>query len=143
MIALDTHDPGKGSGLLCAERLAWFAARLAEAQARPTLVYMHHPPVEVGVPFFDGIACHGGEAMGEIVARNPQIEAILCGHVHRSISLRWCGTLLQVTPSTGYQYPLDLIDRETIDPVVEPPACRILLWQPGKTLVSHISYIRA
>jgi len=142
LIGLDTLDPGKESGLQCPARLAWVAARLAEAPERPTLIYMHHPPLPVAVPMFDAIACHGGAALGEIVARHPQVEAILCGHVHRAISQRWCGTVVHVTPSPSYQYALEMVD-EDADPVDEPPACRILVWRPDSGLAAHLSYIAA
>jgi 3',5'-cyclic AMP phosphodiesterase CpdA len=141
LIALDTTLPGEEAGELCEERLAWLEARLEEAPDRPTLVFMHHPPFETGIPFFDRIGCRGGAAMGTIVARHPQVETVLCGHVHRAIALRWHGTVVQVTPSTGYQYPLVLRDNEGLCPVLEPPACRICLWTPGVGLVSHLSYI--
>jgi len=141
LIALDTAIPGEEAGELCLDRLAWLEARLAEAPERPTVVFMHHPPFETGIPFFDRIGCRGGAAMGQIVQRHPRIEAVLCGHVHRAITLRWHGTVVQVTPATGYQYPLQLLDAEGIQPVLEPPACRVCLWTPGVGLVSHLGYI--
>ncbi len=143
LIALDTTLPGETGGQLCAERLAWLAARLEEAPDRATLIFMHHPPFDTGIPFFDTIGCRGGAAMGKIVARHPQVETVLCGHVHRAIALRWHGTLVQVTPSTGYQYPLELREEVSVRPVLEPPACRICVWTPGVGLVSHLSYIDA
>ncbi len=141
LIALDTTIPGEAGGELCDARLAWLAARLEEAPERPTVVLMHHPPFETGIPFFDRIGCRGGAAMGAIVERHRQIETVLCGHVHRAIELRWHGTVVQVTPSTGYQYPLQLREAEDIHPVFEPPACRLCVWTPGVGLVSHLSYI--
>ncbi|HYN89421.1 MAG TPA: metallophosphoesterase, partial [Ardenticatenaceae bacterium] len=41
LIALDTHVPGRGDGLLCPARLAWLETRLAEAPDRPTILFMH------------------------------------------------------------------------------------------------------
>jgi len=143
IIALDTHVPGENGGELCAERLAWFEATLGEAPEQPTLVAMHHPPFSTGLPEFDCIGLAGAEAMGEIVARHPQIETILCGHVHREITLRWQGTLVTVTPSAAYQYPLELRDGVGFHPVDEPPACRLCHWRPEVGLVSHLSYIAA
>lgn len=141
LIGLDTLEPGEIGGNLCGERLAWLEQRLSAAPDRPTLVFMHHPPFETGIPFFDGINCRNGAALGDLVGRHPQIELILCGHVHRAITLRWHGTVIEVTPSTGYQYELDLVRGHTIDPVLEPPACRVCLWKPGVGLISHLSYI--
>lgn len=143
IVALDTQIPGETSGLLCRERLDWFAATLAAAPERPTLVALHHPPFATGIPFFDEIGLDGGAAMGEIVARHPQVETVLCGHVHREVTRRWQGTVVTVTPSACYQYPLDLKYDPDIHPVLEPPACRLCLWRPGDGLVSHLSFISA
>jgi len=50
---LDTLVPGQGGGRLGPARLAWLDARLAEAPARPTLVFMHHPPFKTGIERMD------------------------------------------------------------------------------------------
>lgn len=141
IVALDTQIPGESRGELCASRLAWFEATLDAAPERPTLIAMHHPPFSTGLPEFDRIGLSGAEAMGAIVARHPQIETILCGHVHREITLRWHGTLVTVTPSAAYQYPLELKESAGFRPVDEPPACRLCHWRPEVGLVSHLSYI--
>ncbi len=140
ILCLDTQVPGYEGGALCAARLAWFEARLAEAPARPTLVAMHHPPIDVGMPMFQRWPFEGGPAMAEIVARHPQIEAIVCGHIHRPISRRWHGTVIHVTPATGFQYPLELLEPDA-DAVDEPSACRLLQWRPESGLLAHLSYI--
>ncbi len=141
LVALDTHDPGKASGLLCQSRLDWLDARLAEARDRPTLIFMHHPPFVTGIADFDVIGLSGRDAFGGIVARNTQVRAIACGHVHRDIALSWCGTLVAVTPSTGYQYALELDPDNATRKVAEPPAVRLFLWSSGNGLTSHLSYV--
>ncbi len=141
LVALDTHDPGKESGLLCQGRLGWLDARLAEARDRPTLIAMHHPPFDAGIADFDIIGLSGRDAFAEIVARNTQVQAIACGHVHRDIALSWCGTLVAVTPSTGYQYALELDPDTATRKVAEPPAARLFLWTSGSGLTSHLSYV--
>lgn len=140
LIGLDTLVPDAEGGEMCDRRLDWLAARLADAPGKPTLIYMHHPPFKTGIPLFDQIGCAGGEALGALVARHQQVQAVTCGHVHRAISLRWYGTVVYVTPSVFYQYPLELRDGETFQPVSEPPACRLFVWTPGVGLVSHLSY---
>lgn len=143
LVALDTQNTGLVSGLLCAARLDWLSQTLAAAPDRPTLIVMHHPPFRTGIPGFDAIGLSGRDAFGEIVARNPQIRAIACGHVHRDIVTSWCGTLVAVTPSTGYQYPLELKHAEELEMAAEPPAVRLFLWKPGDGLVAHLSYVPA
>lgn len=143
LVALDTHDPGKAGGLLCPARLDWLSRRLAEAPDRPTLIAMHHPPFETGIADFDNIGLSGRTEFGEIVSRNAQVQAIACGHVHRAIATSWCGALVTVTPSTGYQYALRLGELRGFKRVAEPPACRLFRWTPDGGLISHLSYVTA
>lgn len=141
IVALDTLLPGSAGGLLCAERLAWLAATLGDAPDRPTLLAQHHPPFDIGMPFFDHHSFQGGAGLGDIVARNPQVEMIICGHIHRAVTRRWHGTVVAVAPSPSFQYPLVLREDPDVRPVDEPPACRLCLWQGDAGLISHLSYI--
>ena len=107
LMALDTVVPGEIGGALCAARLGWIEARLAEAPARPTFVLMHHPPFRTGIGWADradGAAGLGGaDSFGDIVARHPEIERIVCGHLHRPIEARWRGTVASTAPATAHQ----------------------------------------
>jgi 3',5'-cyclic AMP phosphodiesterase CpdA len=141
IVALDTLSPGEHSGLLCETRLAWFAARLQEAPDRPTAVFMHHPPFKTGMPYPDRLSCQNGLMFGEIVAQHPQIEAVICGHVHRDVIVGWQGTTVYVTTSACFSYDLELHEVDDLAPVFEPAACRIFVWQPGLGLISHLSFI--
>ncbi len=143
LIGLDTVVPGAGGGLMCEERLAWLAARLEEAPDRPTVLFMHHPPFVTGIRHMDAQGLHGAEAMGEVVRRHPQVERVLCGHLHRPIEVRWYGTLASTAPSPAHQVVLDLREDGPSAFCMEPPACQIHLWRPGTGLISHTSYIGA
>jgi len=140
LIALDTLDPGRVGGLLCAQRLGWLAARLEEAPARPTLIFMHHPPFATGIAQMDahGLA-NAGEFAG-VVRRHSQIERIVAGHVHRPIQSRVGGALASTAPSTAHQVALDL-EEQPLAFTMEPPACQLHVWTAETGLVSHTSYI--
>ena len=86
LIALDTLVPGQVGGLLCAERLIWLAARLEEAPARPTLIFMHHPPFVTGLQAMDAMGLEGKEELAAVIRRHPQVERLVCGHVHRPMT---------------------------------------------------------
>lgn len=141
LIALDTVIPGESGGRLCRTRLDWLAARLEEQPKRPTVVAMHHPPFASGLTGMDAIACANSEALGAIVARHPQIERIICGHVHRPMTLRWHGTVVTTAPATAHQVTLDLRDKSPVSWIMEPPACHLHYWRPDSGLVTHQSYI--
>ena len=141
LIALDTLIPGEAGGRLCPARLDWLEVRLEEHPQRPTLIAMHHPPFNTGLVGMDAINCDNGAALGAIVARHPQVERIVCGHVHRPISVRWHGTVVTTAPATAHQVTLDLKEASPTSWIMEPPACHLHYWRPENGLVTHLSYI--
>jgi Icc protein len=141
LIALDTLTPGEPHGELCDERLDWLEARLAESQL-PTILFMHHPPCECGMTEFDEARLNvGAERLAAIVRRHPNVERILCGHVHRPIQVRWAGTIVAVAPSTAHQATLDLAPDAPLMYSMDPPAVVLHQWRPGIGLVTHLSYV--
>jgi len=141
LVALDTLIPGESGGTLCQARLDWLADRLAERPDRPTIVAMHHPPFLTGLTEMDAINCDNSAALGAIVAQHPQIERIICGHVHRPIVARWHGTVVTTAPATAHQVALDLREGSPTAWIMEPPACHLHYWRPDAGLVTHQSYI--
>src|SRR6266404_524176 len=103
LVALDTLIPGEGGGLLCSARLAWLDHVLASAPARPVLLMMHHPPFLTGIERMDRAGLQNSAAFAAVVARHPQVERILCGHLHRAIDRRFAGTVAGTAPSTAHQ----------------------------------------
>src|SRR3546814_15249581 len=85
IVALDCTIPRAGSGELCAVRLDWLTARLAEAPARPTIVALHHPPFPTGIPEIDRGGLGGPDRFRSVIAENPQVEPTVCGHFPRAM----------------------------------------------------------
>lgn len=137
LVFLDTLIPGQDGGELCGARLDWLASRLAEAPDRPTVIVMHHPPFLTGVANLDDMGLAGAEDLARLLARSPQVERILCGHLHRSIQVRWHGVLASVCPSTAHQVALGLRPDEPLCYVMEPPGFQLHAWVSGSGLVSH------
>jgi 3',5'-cyclic-AMP phosphodiesterase len=140
LIALDTLVPGQVGGLLCAERLGWLAARLAEAPARPTVIFMHHPPFVTGIARMDAHGLANAGEFAELIGRHRHVQRIVCGHLHRPIQALVGGTLATTAPSTAHQVALDLED-EPLAFTMEPPACQLHVWSAETGLVTHTSYI--
>jgi Icc protein len=108
LIAVDTLLPGASGGRVDRERLTWLDARLGEAPSKPTMIFMHHPPFKTAIEYMDGIGLEGADAMAEVVRRHPQVERVVCGHLHRSIQSRWAGTVAMTAPATAHQVELDV-----------------------------------
>ena len=141
VIALDTNLPGEPGGRLGEEQLRWLEARLREHPGRLTILLMHHPPFATGIEGMDAMGLEDAAALAQVVGRHPQIERILCGHLHRPIVKRFAGTIASTCPSTGPQVALDLRPGVPVSMLDEPTACQLHLWEDGLGLVSHTSYI--
>jgi len=140
LIGLDTLVPDKHFGALCGERLGWVHAALAARPDRPTVILMHHPPFATGIDFMDRDRFDGAAALAAIIARHPQVERILCGHLHRAIDCRFAGTVAGTAPSTAHQIRLDLSPEARLSFVFEPPGYQLHLWRDGG-LVSHTAVL--
>lgn len=138
IVALDVTLPGAHHGLVREEAAAWLDGVLAAEPMRPTIVMMHQPPFETGIPYMDPYACRQGQRLASVVARHPQVERILCGHVHRTMQLRFGGTLLCTAPSTTTAIDLRLRPDARPASHVEPPALLLHHWREAAGLVTHL-----
>lgn len=143
ILVLDTLEVGRHGGGFCEIRAAWLAARLAEQPERPTLIVLHHPPIETGLSWMtENPDAAWVERLRAVVSRHANIVAMVSGHLHRPAVTQWAGTTLVVCPSTAPQVALDLgrIDPDEPDGrpmiVADPPAFAIHYWN-GEQLVSH------
>jgi 3',5'-cyclic AMP phosphodiesterase CpdA len=139
LVFLDTVEPGQEWGRLDQRRTEWLEQRLAEAPERPTLVFMHHPPFDCGIADIDRIRCRDAEPLAGILRRNPQVERLCCGHVHRAVQTRWAGVPACIAPSSAHQlYPdLRTDGAHPVRLVLEPPGFLLHLWRPGMGVVTH------
>lgn len=137
IVALDSVIPGEDGGRLCEERLAWLDATLAAAPRKPTLVVMHHPPFRTWIAGMDRHGLAAPEAFAAVIARHPQVERIVCGHLHRHIEARLAGVPVSVCPSPAHQITLDLAPDARASFVMEPPGYLLHLWSDRDGLVTH------
>lgn len=137
LIGLDSLDAGRVGGRLCDVRLDWLDARLSEARDTPTMIFLHHAPFRTGVTHFDEAVFEGAEAFASVIRRHPQVERVVGGHVHRSMNMRWAGTVFSTCPSTAHQFVLDLSPENHVDYALEPPAFQIHAWRAGQGLLTH------
>jgi 3',5'-cyclic-AMP phosphodiesterase len=138
IVGLDVTVPGAHHGDMSDEACRWLEKTLAEEPRRPTIVMLHQPPFESGIAYIDAYNCRRGERLAAIVARYPNVERILCGHIHRLMQLRFGGTLLMTAPSTATAIALRLSPDAAPASFVEPPALLLHHWRPDIGLVSHL-----
>jgi 3',5'-cyclic AMP phosphodiesterase CpdA len=147
MILLDTHEPGQASGSFCAKRQAWLKARLAEAAGRPVILFMHHPPLDIGIPAMDLIGLVDKQGFAEAVsgagAGAGGIRNIFFGHVHRPVSGSWRGIPYTSLRSLVHQVPFDLVTESPVPYDHAPPAYNVIFLNGEDTVVHHHEFLDA
>jgi 3',5'-cyclic AMP phosphodiesterase CpdA len=142
LIGLDTLVAGESHGALAEASIAFLEATLAREPTVPTLVFLHHPPFDCGIGHMDRIRLLDGvEAFRTVIARHPQVERVVTGHHHRSVAVRFAGTICQIAPAVTHQVALDLSEESPSCFVLEPPAFLLHHWSDGAGLVTHTAYV--
>ena len=138
LIALDTVVPGQSHGSVCAERLGWLRLELAINRHRPVVIAMHHPPFQTLIGHMDAIGLvHGAEELEALIAQYPNVERVICGHLHRSIQVRFGGSIASTAPSPAHQVCLDLAPDAASAWTLEPPGYVMHALPLNGRLVSH------
>lgn len=135
IVGFDVTVPGEHPG---EDACAWLAATLAQEPERPTLVLTHQPPLESGIACIDAYNCRGGARLAAVLSAHPQVERLLCGHVHRFMLTRFAGTILVTAPSTTTAIALRLAPDADPASFVEPPGFLLHPWREGAGLVTHL-----
>lgn len=84
ILVLDSSVPGGASwGLLTEPTLAWLRSRVAEDPAVPTVVVLHHPPIEAVTPLHRRMGLANPHDFWEAAA-GSSLLAVLAGHWHHA-----------------------------------------------------------
>lgn len=145
VIALDSMQTGQSAGTLCDARLAWLADQLDAARDKPVIVALHHPPFDCGIAHMDAIRLEprAAEQLEALIARHPNVERVLCGHVHRPMFVRFGGTIAAAVPAPAHQVTLDLAPDAPSTFTLEPAAYAIHRYEARGGLVTHHGYVEA
>ncbi len=143
ILMLDTLEEGRHGGAFCEARADWLDRELAKQPNMPTLLVMHHPPVDAGIEWMATDSREPWVArFSEAIEGHRQIVGIICGHLHRPISSIWKGTSVVVCASSAPQTALDLSPIDAEDPdsramiIADPPAYALHRWN-GREMVTH------
>ena len=110
VVTLDTLDEGETDGFMCPQRLEFLAACLADAPAdKPLLLFQHHSPFALGLPYMDRISLRNPEAEAALFAHIRKPDYLFFGHVHRPVSGIWHGIPFQTIRGTNHQVDFNLL----------------------------------
>lgn len=142
-VVLDTLEEGRHGGSFCDARAAWLRETLAAAPDRPTVIVLHHPPIDTGIAWMTTDPQEPWTIrLDAALAGQGQVVGMICGHIHRAIVTGWKGRPLAVCPSTAPQVALTLapLDPQVPDGrpmiVADAPGFALHYWN-GDGLITH------
>lgn len=143
VIFLDTLDSGgRGSGILCQDRMRWLTRSLEEAGDRRVLLFMHHPPKSVRVKWFENILLSTSDAFMSLIAEYPSIMHVAFGHLHLTTTGSWGATSFSCNRGTCHKIALNLTEQR-IDFVRTGPAYDVILVDGDEIIVHHVDPVGA
>ena len=131
VVLADTLEPGRVEGRLCAARLAWLDAAIGGAS--DVLLFLHHPPVAIGIPSLDDSRLADAHGLRPILQRHCNVRHIFAGHVHLLATGNWCGVPFTTARSTNHQSALRFSGPHEVS--FEAPAYTVVLARGGDVAV--------
>jgi Icc protein len=137
LLYLDTlSGDGKHHGELCQSRMRWVADQIRSVGETPLLIFLHHPPCDIGVPAFDRLRLLDSDDLADLVRRRSGPTHVFCGHVHRNVSGLWAGSPFAALKSLHSQFDLDMASSKLVRSD-EPPGFAVILIGQSDIVVNY------
>ncbi|WP_246694351.1 hypothetical protein [Mesorhizobium sp. M2E.F.Ca.ET.209.01.1.1] len=130
---------GRVTGELCDDRLGWLDARLGEAEGKAAYIFLHHPPVELGLTILDPLGLEQPQRLIDVLSRHGNVRYIFFGHVHRDIAGTVAGIPFSVQRGLHARFMLDLAGEEVIEQA--PPVYSIILIDGARVVIHSCDFL--
>ena len=101
---LNTKKVGHELGEIDPKDLADLSQNIFSAGRKPQIIFMHHPPLDIGCAWLDDMKLENSGDFWHIVSQSSNIKAVFCGHVHQDNELSQNSVPVITTPSTCVQF---------------------------------------
>lgn len=129
MVGLDSCIRGEAGGEITAEEFERLEGILEASSAKYVMIYLHHPPVEMGSAWLDTVLLKNGDELLLRMQSDDRVRLMVFGHVHQPYDAEHVGIQIIGTPSTCSQFKPGSEDFELDE---RPPAYRrINLYDDG------------
>ncbi|HID01910.1 MAG TPA: phosphodiesterase [Desulfobacterales bacterium] len=136
-IGMDSSIPDAAGGEITDKGIQWLEQQLAMEPRKPTIIFIHHPPAKFGVLETDEDGFIGADKFSKVISQHKNIKGILCGHIHLTAHLGWCGTVISTAPSMGLELVLDLTLSRHSQFNLDQPGYLLHYYNPDQNLVTH------
>lgn len=141
-ICLDTLQEGHDYGAFCQTRLSWLDTQLANATDKSVYIFMHHPPMELGLPMQDQDRNFDGEKLLALLGQHTCVKHMFIGHVHRPMAGTITGIPFATMRSVLYQAPppRPVWDWDSFAPADEAPNIGVITTNEGDVTLEYVNF---
>jgi 3',5'-cyclic-AMP phosphodiesterase len=104
----------------------------------PTLIAVHHHPIDCGLNYMDNISLRNAEAFFAVIDRYPQVKVVVNGHIHQEFATQRQGVSYFGTPSTCMQLKPRQVNVEVSD---RPPGFRLLRLESDGRVETEVCWV--
>ncbi|MBB95894.1 MAG: hypothetical protein CML68_15035 [Rhodobacteraceae bacterium] len=140
VIGLDSIIEGQTGGAFPQAQVDWLADVLDD---RPTVIFLHHPPCPMGLPFMDGFGFDGGDLLAQTI-QGHDVKRLACGHVHSDVAVHWAGTVVAAAEASSVHISPDMAAFDALPQGeirragIEPLRLRFFDWKDGVLSVKSV-----
>lgn len=139
LLFLDTLGDGQSAeGRFDGRRLDWLRRQLAGLGRSPAIIFMHHPPFDIGHRN-DAIKLADDTAFLEVLSTSP-VQHVFFGHTHRPVSGVWRGMGFTGLPGLSFQIPL-VTGSVKADTSREPPFYGVVTVGPNAIVANMDAFL--
>jgi hypothetical protein len=109
ILMLNSHLDDSELPVFGPRRLQWTQDAL-EASDKPTLVAIHHPPMQTGIGFIDMVGSGWFRELGELLLSHKQVLKVICGHGHVDLNGMLGHIPVQMVGSIAHQLIAGRVD---------------------------------
>ncbi len=140
IVLLHSAGTGEGFGLLDEAQLQWLDDDLAHCHPQPILIFMHHPPLRIGVPWLDNINLRNMDEFWVVAARYAsRLCGVFVAHLHMQVTCIHRGVLVASCPATGWQFSGNA-DAASAERSGEQPGFNLLAFADGQIRIRTLRF---
>ena len=116
--------------------MRWISDQISATDARPLLIFLHHPPCDIGVPALDRLRLLESEGLARRAQARSGPTHLFCGHVHRNVCGLGAGQPFAALKSPHVQFDLDMTGAKLVCSK-EPPGYAVILASENGIVVNY------
>lgn len=139
LVGIDSCIEGDAGGRVSDQELDRLQQLLDRTDADHVLICLHHPPLQVGSEWLDGVGLKNGSEFLNALSTSGKTRAAIFGHIHQSFEKQYNGIRIIGTPSSCRQFKAGS-EKFALDD--NPPAYRRIVLQENGAIETELMWLR-